>query len=320
MHATLKVVSGSDAGKQITLEPGTVLRVGRSDKTDFAFSNDDRMSRIHFAIRFNDDGTCEVRDLNSRSGLFKNKDPVKEAAIGATDQITAGRTVFAVEFVDVPSDSEQSSSKSWFPEPITAATGKFQYVRKDYSTGLAAFIGQSENPSPLELAKILAAKQPLYVIADLVKFGAKLPAGYSPDILFDWLPREWIVEFSPILVAPGDSLDRFDLIERGWGADGLVCVFTSLDKRSLLASLRAAARGPTSPEDPPAASDLVGCCWPASLAAILAHGRSESVRAFASPVDAFLVEAKSPAGWQIFAQPAFQQSLDLVGSDNVASL
>ena len=57
MLVILEAVSGPIAGRKIEVRSGTILRVGRTAKSDYALGEDSYLSGQHFAIE--NDGTLE---------------------------------------------------------------------------------------------------------------------------------------------------------------------------------------------------------------------------------------------------------------------
>lgn len=93
MQIVLEVTSGPHAGKKFQLEPGQVVRVGRTDKSDFA-TQDTYMSGLHFAVECGDE-SCRLHDLNSRNGTLLNDQSVQGSAVLRDgDRIFAGQTNF----------------------------------------------------------------------------------------------------------------------------------------------------------------------------------------------------------------------------------
>jgi uncharacterized protein DUF4123/FHA domain-containing protein len=89
----LEVQSGPRKGDKIRLNPGQVVRIGRGEKSDFAFAEDSHMSGAHFSL---DSGTCRLADLKSRNGTLVNGQKVDTAVLNNGDTIVAGETAFIV--------------------------------------------------------------------------------------------------------------------------------------------------------------------------------------------------------------------------------
>jgi hypothetical protein len=91
----LEVRSGPQAGNRVRLEPGRIVRVGRTDRADIAFTEDSHMSSLHFSVGW-DGADCRISDLNSRNGILVNGQVVTATVVRDGDSIVAGETVFLV--------------------------------------------------------------------------------------------------------------------------------------------------------------------------------------------------------------------------------
>jgi pSer/pThr/pTyr-binding forkhead associated (FHA) protein len=58
---------------------------------------DEFLSRRHFEVVPDQDGTIRVRDLGSRNGTFLNTLPAKNTKVHAGDEIQAGVNRFKIE-------------------------------------------------------------------------------------------------------------------------------------------------------------------------------------------------------------------------------
>src|SRR5580700_3619628 len=94
----LETRSASKAGTKVRLLPGKPLRVGRTDKADHSFPDDQQMSSLHFAVEHGEKG-CRILDLQSSNGTFLNGARVKEALLANNDEIRAGSTVFVIRIL-----------------------------------------------------------------------------------------------------------------------------------------------------------------------------------------------------------------------------
>ena len=92
-RAVLVCVEGPLVGQEFEI-PATGLVVGREGHVRVP---DEFLSRRHFELGREDDGTIRVRDLGSRNGTFLNAMPAKNTKVHAGDEITAGTNKFRVE-------------------------------------------------------------------------------------------------------------------------------------------------------------------------------------------------------------------------------
>lgn len=95
MRLVLKIRTGSEAGREIVIEPGAPVRIGRKSPAEFAFPQDPLISRLHFAIKCDAD-TARILDLNSSNGTWVNGRQVKGAVLEEGDEISAGEMKFTV--------------------------------------------------------------------------------------------------------------------------------------------------------------------------------------------------------------------------------
>ena len=95
MRLVLKVRAGSESGREIVIEQGPPVRIGRTSPAEFVFPQDAGISRLHFAIKC-DAESARILDLNSRNGTWVNGQQVKGAVLKEGDEITAGNMKIAV--------------------------------------------------------------------------------------------------------------------------------------------------------------------------------------------------------------------------------
>jgi hypothetical protein len=89
----LEVKSGPMAGKKIALKQGQSVSVGRTDKANFAFPHDERMSRVHFKLECDASGV-RVIDCGSSNGTLLNGAKIGDARVADGNEIRAGDTFF----------------------------------------------------------------------------------------------------------------------------------------------------------------------------------------------------------------------------------
>ncbi len=92
-RVVLICVEGALAGQEFELPPGGLV-VGREGHVRVP---DEFLSRRHFEVVREDDGTVRVRDLGSRNGTFLNTLPAHNTKVHAGDEIRAGVNRFKVE-------------------------------------------------------------------------------------------------------------------------------------------------------------------------------------------------------------------------------
>ncbi|MEO8052690.1 MAG: DUF4123 domain-containing protein [Acidobacteriota bacterium] len=112
MQVILEATAGPATGRKILVPEGSILRVGRTARADYALGEDSYLSGQHFAIEY--DGTqCRIRDLGSSNGTFVNGDRVTDRVLQEGDSIGAGGSTFIVHL--------DSSSPAPEPRRPTAA-------------------------------------------------------------------------------------------------------------------------------------------------------------------------------------------------------
>lgn len=92
-RAVLVCTEGPLEGQEFEIPP-TGLVVGREGHVRVP---DEYLSRRHFELVREDDGTIRVRDLGSRNGTFLNTLPARNTKVQAGDEISAGLNKFKVE-------------------------------------------------------------------------------------------------------------------------------------------------------------------------------------------------------------------------------
>jgi hypothetical protein len=96
MAVALLIVQGPYVGQQIPVGAGQTFRIGRTERSEYAFPNDTYLSSAHFEVSCNE-GECRIRDLGSSNGTFVNGAKVDVVAVREGDQVSAGETVFLVQ-------------------------------------------------------------------------------------------------------------------------------------------------------------------------------------------------------------------------------
>lgn len=97
MSVILEVASGPEKGHKALLRNGQVLRVGRTEWSDFCFPRDATMAEVHFSLQ-TDGATCRLKDLsNLPAGTLVDGEKVKDNTLVADGaEIVAGGTKFRV--------------------------------------------------------------------------------------------------------------------------------------------------------------------------------------------------------------------------------
>ncbi len=135
MLVILEAVSGPIAGRRIEVRAGTILRIGRTAKSDYALGEDSYLSGQHFAIE-NDGNEARARDLGSSNGTFVNGERVvSENVLREGDSLTAGGSTFTIH-IDAAATPAKDPSPRVATIPTDAFPGTSKINRADL--GLAA--------------------------------------------------------------------------------------------------------------------------------------------------------------------------------------
>lgn len=95
MLVVLEVVAGPIAGRKIEIRAGSILRLGRTARSDYAIAEDSYLSGQHFAVEC-DGVQCRIRDLGSSNGTFVNGDRITEVVVQDGDSVVAGESTFTI--------------------------------------------------------------------------------------------------------------------------------------------------------------------------------------------------------------------------------
>src|SRR6478752_5658623 len=121
MVVILEAVSGPVLGKRIEVRGGSIVRIGRTGKSDHPIAEDGYLSGLHFAVEF--DGTqCRIRDLGSSNGTFVNGSRVTEQVVQDGDSVVAGGSTFVVHVDLLPSITGVGIRPVTTPSPFAATT------------------------------------------------------------------------------------------------------------------------------------------------------------------------------------------------------
>ena len=102
MLVILEAASGPVLGRRIEIGGGSILRIGRTGKSDYAIAEDGYLSSLHFSVEC--DGTeCRVRDLGSSNGTFVNGSRITDQIVGEGDSLVAGGSTFRIHVDLLPS-------------------------------------------------------------------------------------------------------------------------------------------------------------------------------------------------------------------------
>ena len=202
MLVILEAVSGPVAGRRIEVRGGTIVRIGRTGKSDHAIAEDSYLSGLHFSAEC--DGTqCRIRDLGSSNGTFVNGARISEQVVQAGDSVVAGGSTFRIHIELLPDITRVET-----PSLKTAATPVSIATRT---------MADAPGYSAAELALLNALYRPgeqVFAIIDVLR-DSRLPAFLNAS----GEAREPLdAEGSAFLVAlPAEAQLLHVLMKDGWG-------------------------------------------------------------------------------------------------------
>jgi hypothetical protein len=216
-RAIVAVPWGPLRGLRVVLEPGSALKVGRSEWADLKVPHDRQMSGVHFEIAW-DGEAAKVRDLGSVTGTLIDGEPGKrEGAIGHGGWIKAGETVFTLHVeggAPAPNDLAEAS-----PEYLDVPGFVGEARRREAEASRAR---KRDADAVLPLLEAEAAGGALFAVLDAAR-DARIPellraAVEEQQSLYDGLPGEVMSDVAPYVVRlPQGSRLLASLVGEGWG-------------------------------------------------------------------------------------------------------
>lgn len=246
MNALLEIQSGRQSGRKITMRPGQVTRVGRTERAEVVVTDDPQMSGVHFAIECTEKG-CRILDLNSSNGTFVNGNRITQADLKNADKIVAGQTHFSVRFekdeVEAPPRFSQTAPFAPLPKPIAPLP------QPRVAVPALAAPAKSEPPpvpaTPQErlLAILRGELQPVYALLDAAVDPDVLKVLYESkeerQSLLEGVQGARLVHFAPHLVRlPQKSPLLETLVRKAWGKHWGVYIACAKPLPELRAHLR----------------------------------------------------------------------------------
>ena len=193
MIVLLEVRSGPSAGKQVRLQAGQSVRVGRSKGADLAFPGDSHISSVHFLVEVDESGS-RVTDLNSTNGTVVNGQRITTGTLQNGDTIVAGETTFRVAM-----ESSGALAAAPSPPPSADATPLHR---------LSALLRNDYQP----LYAILDAARDIKILALLMQSKEEYQS------LYEGVEGAKLSQVAPYLVKlRKDSLLLGSLLLDGWG-------------------------------------------------------------------------------------------------------
>lgn len=217
----------ASGARQIWLNPGQTVIVGRNQMADVTIVGDASISGVHFALDC-EETRCRLRDLQSQNGVRLNDVSIPYATIYSGDKFCAGKTEFRVT-IEGGQDAPDAPLRTWAFEDL---------VRRKFATFYAKEVGPEHHlvdaigiePRPVELLRRLARHRDIGVLVD----GTEIAS------------QEWEQAAQTTYPCDPDAVKVLRLadIERvveplrvEWGKDALAFLFPSVGHEEALAHL-----------------------------------------------------------------------------------
>jgi hypothetical protein len=218
MLVVLEAVAGPIAGRKIEVRAGTILRLGRTAKSDYAIGEDAYLSGQHFAVEC-DGSQCRIRDLGSSNGTYINGERVTETVVvNERDSLVAGGSTFTIHIDTTAAAPEKSMAERATTAPTATYSGSL--LRLDRTIAGTPAVGAQQWPgfSPAQCAllnTLYQEGQNVYAILDATRdsrIPAFLDASGEPFAAIDGR-----IHGSPYLVTVPTNARLLDvLIKDGW--------------------------------------------------------------------------------------------------------
>ena len=208
MVVILEAVSGPVLGRRIEVRGGSIVRIGRTGKSDYPITEDGYLSGLHFAVEC--DGTqCRIRDLGSSNGTFVNGSRVTEQVVQEGDSVVAGGSTFVIHVDLLPSITGVGLTRAaTAPTPLAVATKVMTEPAPQQS-------GYSLAETAL-LQALYAPGEEVFAVVDASRdsrIPAFLDAAGEPFTSLDTSGRA----AAYVVALPADSRLVHVLIKDGWG-------------------------------------------------------------------------------------------------------
>ncbi|MFC1853179.1 ATP-binding protein [candidate division CSSED10-310 bacterium] len=183
----LEVLRGPDAGKKFLLESDEII-VGRSRHCDVLFS-DEAISRQHVQISFSETDTqsFDLKDLNSRNGVFINEEKVLKRKVHSGEYIHIGESVFTLRFL-VDDEAEE----------LMKTSSNVGLEEEDTEDSLVASIGVEKvklfrfDAKKIDEKSIERRLQTLYKLGEIITMPGPLHEKLETilDMIYETVPAE----------------------------------------------------------------------------------------------------------------------------------
>lgn len=311
MRVVLEVSSGPELGRKTMLRARQIVRVGRTDRSDFVLGADEQLSSRHFLVEC-DDRSCQLRDLESTNGTFVNGQQVGSTRLRDGDEIYVGQSVIRVSIEAAPALDD------WIDEPRTVAFPTallrmpVKCTQRECRSGLAMVESEQAEPAPFIVAHRIATLATGYAIVDFrrLEMESDEQSAAAPTLL-DGLPPEALAAVSPRIIALGNAQP---LIEQGWGKDGLAIVYSRSDPESVVAQLKMASSYDPGTRRSQPGRGMLAFHWPSIGRMLLEHTPPAALQGMLGDViEGLLYEGLAPTVWQLLCRPSLAGQLPAAG-------
>jgi pSer/pThr/pTyr-binding forkhead associated (FHA) protein len=179
MTAFLEAVSGPITGRKIEVRAGSILRVGRTAKSDYAIAEDPYLSGAHFSVEC-DGREVRVRDLGSSNGTFLNGERISEGIVREGDSVAAGATTFAVKIEIAAAAAtldtgRMPTAKTAVTTPYAGGQTAFDMTSVMGRTPAAGVWPGFSHAQSMLLSALYSLGEPVFAVLDAAK-DSRIPA------------------------------------------------------------------------------------------------------------------------------------------------
>jgi pSer/pThr/pTyr-binding forkhead associated (FHA) protein len=237
----LEVIDGPFRGETRSISAGRTLMVGRLPECDLSIPQDLTVSRQHFRVEF-DPPECRLVHLSQTGETLVNDVSVTSANLFNGDQIAFGTgNSLRVRFEELPVAASAVIANRTAHKSSATTTKRNRITTSPTSSGLNVYTSVEPQLDFQRLLELLGQSQKLYAVIDFRRIGQPLPENLTKSqLLFPWLSLGAQATFSPILLSQAASPDLGEILNAGWGRDGIVCCGSSSSEEDLLAHWRKA--------------------------------------------------------------------------------
>lgn len=287
MRVVLQAESGGRAGHRIWLGANQRVFVGGTEWAEFAVPGDPNLADVQFVVE-SDHNYCRIRNLQVSRALFVNGTEVLERTLVDGDIVTAGATRFSVVIQETMAIAKKQAA---IRRKFRSDSASVPYRVTQCESGLVEFTGANRETAAINVARLLAEQNSLFLLLHVSRSGVPLPRALerATDLFGRGeLPVAECIQFSPIILSDKDPVDRFELVQQGWAKDAVVGIFASIDRETLLKNLQRAT---------------LWLCPPSVIRGHLATGTPSSVKEAMRGIKSVLMESDNPLEWNVFADP-----------------